>query len=304
MADRVRRRLLAAIAAAVLAARPRTADAAAMATRAIPSSGEALPVIGMGTWQTFDVGAGEAGLAPLREVLARFLALGGRVLDTSPMYGRAETALGALLASVPASAAAFVATKVWTTGRAEGIAQMESSMRKLGRETLDLVQVHNLVDVDTQLDTLEAWKAQGRVRYTGITHYTRSAHDELERVAARRRVDFIQVNLSLAEREAESRLLPFARERGIAVLVNRPFAEGALFARVRGREVPGWAREELACTSWARYFLKYIVSHPAVTCAIPATSKLAHLADNLGAGEGPMPDAAQRRRMARDFDAG
>lgn len=281
---------------------------AALACAAPPSpatsrSMDPLPRIGLGTWQTFDVAADDAALAPLRALLARFLADGGRVVDTSPMYGRAETVLGRLLAAIPQPPRPFVATKVWTTGRDAGVRQVESSEEKIGRRPLDLVQVHNLVDVDTHLDTLEAWKAEGRVRHTGITHYSRGAHDDLARVATRRRVDFVQVNYSLAEPEAERRLLPLARERGIAVLVNRPFAEGALFARVRGREVPAFAREELGVASWAQYFLKFIVSHPAVTAVIPATSKLAHLVDNLAAGAGPMPDAAQRARMLREFEA-
>ena len=301
MVDLTRRQVLAGLGVAALV--PRLAGAAdTMTMRTIPSSGETLPVIGLGTSDTFDVASDAASLAPLREVLERFLAGGGRLVDTSPMYGRAETALGALLASLHGEPKPFVATKVWTRGREAGITQLEDSERKIGRR-LDLVQVHNLVDTDTQLDTLERWKAEGRIRYTGITHYTRSAHDALEGAAAKRRIDFIQVNYSLAEPEADARLLPFARQRGIAVLANRPFADGALFERVRGREVPAWAREELGVASWAQYFLKWIVSHPAVTCAIPATSKAKHLADTLPAGSAPRPDAAQRARMAREFAA-
>ena len=301
MVDPARRRVLAALAAAALATRARRADAAPMLARAIPSGTESLPVIGLGTWQTFDVDTHDAALAPLRELLARYLADGGRVVDTSPMYGRAETVLGRLLAAIPQPPRPFVATKVWTTGREAGIRQMESSEDKIGRKPLDLVQVHNLVDVDTHLDTLDAWKAEGRVRHTGITHYTRGAHDDLARVATRRKVDFIQVNYSLAEPEAEASLLPLAQERGIGVLVNRPFAEGALFAHVRGRELPAFAREELGIASWAQYFLKYIVSHPAITAVLPATSKLSHLVDNLAAGAGPMPDAAQREKLRGAF---
>ena len=299
MVDLTRRQVLAALGVAALA--PRLARAAnAMTMRVIPSSGEAIPVIGLGTSGTFDVAADAGALAPLREVLGRFLALGGRLVDTSPMYGRAEAALGALLAEAPAEPKPFVATKVWTQGRDAGIAQLEDSERKIGRP-LDLVQVHNLVDADTHLATLERWKAEGRIRYTGITHYTRGAHDALEQAAAKRKVDFIQVNYSLAEPEADRRLLRFAQDRGVAVLANRPFADGALFDRVRGKAIPAWARDELGISSWAQYFLKWIVSHPGVTCAIPATSKAKHLADNLGAGSAPLPDAAQRTRMARDF---
>ncbi|HVF35346.1 MAG TPA: aldo/keto reductase [Candidatus Saccharimonadia bacterium] len=301
MVDRTRRTLMAGLGVAALA--PRLAVAANdTIKRAIPSSGEAIPVIGLGTSGTFDVASDEGSLAPLREVLERFLTLGGRLVDTSPMYGRAETALGALLSKAPPEPKPFVATKVWTRGREAGIAQLEDSERKIGR-ALDLVQVHNLIDTDTHLDTLDRWKAEGRIRYTGITHYTRGAHDALEQAAEQRKVDFIQVNYSLAEPDADRRLLGFAQDRGIAVLANRPFADGALFDRARGKEVPSWARDELGIASWAQYFLKWIVSHPAVTCAIPATSKAKHLADNLGAGAAPLPDAAQRARMAQDFAA-
>ncbi len=303
MRDPARRRVLNGLATAVLVARFGHAEARTMLKRAIPSSGETLPAIGLGTWQTFDVEPEPAALAPLREIVARYLALGGRVVDTSPMYGRAESVLGNLLASTPQPPRPFVATKIWTTGKEAGERQIAESEQKIGRKPLDLVQVHNLVDVDTHLDTLDASKADGRVRYTGVTHYTRGAHAEVQRVANRRKVDFIQINYSLAEREAERRLLPFAHERGVAVLINRPFAEGALFARVRGKSVPEWARIELDCASWAQFFLKFIVSHPAVTAAIPATSKLDHLLDNLGAGAGAMPDAAQREKMAGDFAA-
>ena len=264
--------------------------------RAIPSSKEALPVIGLGTWQTFDVGGG-AERSPLRQVLQRFVALGGRVVDSSPMYGRAEAVVGDLAAEDGLRDSLFVATKVWTSGRAAGVAQLEASLRHFRTRTLDLVQVHNLVDWRTHLTTLREWKHAGRIRYLGVTHYTASAYGELEKVMRAEPLDFVQLNYSVTEREAEQRLLPLAAERGMAVLVNRPFAEGALLRRVRGRAVPTWA-SDLGCTSWAQLFLKWIVAHPAVTCVIPATSRPEHLEDNMQAGRGPLPDAAARERIA------
>ena len=270
----------------------------ALIERAIPASGERLPVIGLGTWQTFDVGAQEAVRTPLRDVLAEFARLGGRVVDSSPMYGRAESAVGDLTAELGLRDRLFLATKVWTRGREEGIRQMEQSFARMRVARLDLLQVHNLVDWRTHLTTLRDWKERGRVRYIGVTHYTESAYDELERALRTEPLDFVQLNYSVVERAAERRLLPFALERGVAVIVNRPFAEGALFRRVRGRQLPGWAAE-FDCRSWAQFFLKFIVSHPATTCAIPATSKLEHLVDNLQAGRGRLPDAATRSRMAR-----
>lgn len=264
-----------------------------MQTKAIPSSGERLPVIGMGTWQTFDVRSSK----PLEEILSRFVALGGKVVDSSPMYGRAERVLGDLTASLGLREKLFIATKVWTSGQTAGLRQMTESMRLLRSKTIDLMQVHNLVDVATHLKTLRQWKEQGRIRYIGITHYHAGAHDEVERIVRREPLDFLQINYSLLEREADRRLLPLARERGLAVIANRPFAEGALFRRVRGRTLPDWARE-IDCASWAQIFLKWIVSHPAITCAIPATSKLSHLEDNMQAGYGRMPDEQMRRRIA------
>ena len=268
-------------------------------TRPIPSTGETLPVIGLGTWQTFDVGDSPAERDPLAEVLAAFVAGGGKLVDSSPMYGRSEEVLGDLAAARGLRSKLFVATKVWTSGRAAGVTQMEASMAKLQARPVDLMQVHNLVDVDTHLDTLQGWKKEGRVRYVGVTHYAASGHDAVARVLARHRLDFVQINYSVGEREAERRLLPLARERGVAVIVNRPFAEGDLFARLRGRPLPGWAAE-IGATSWAQVLLKFIVSHPAVTCAIPATSKVSHLRDNLGGGRGPLPDERLRARIAAE----
>ena len=271
----------------------------AIGTRPIPSSGEMIPVVGLGTWQTFDVGATAAARAPLEEVLATFVALGGKVIDSSPMYGASETVAGDLAAKLALRPGLFVATKVWTSGRANGIAQMQDSMRKLRADPIDLMQVHNLVDVETHLATLAEWKRAGRVRYIGVTHYTAGSHDDVARVVAAHRVDFIQINYSVGEREAERRLLPLARERGIAVIANRSFAGGNLFQRVRSRPLPAWARE-IDCESWAQLLLKFVVSHPAITCAIPATSRVAHLRDNMKAGYGRLPDERMRALIAAE----
>jgi aryl-alcohol dehydrogenase-like predicted oxidoreductase len=272
-----------------------------MLTRKIPRSGEAVPAIGLGTWQTFDVGADPAERAPLAEVLRRFLAGGGTLIDSSPMYGRAEEVVGDLLARAKPPARPFLATKVWTRGREAGEAQLEASVRRMRARPLDLAQVHNLLDVETHLPTLRAWKAAGRIRYLGITHYTASAFDDLERLLRAGPVDFVQLPYSVATRGAEARLLPAAAETGTAVLVNRPFEEGELFRRVKGRPLPDWAAE-LGCTAWSQVFLKFILAHPAVTCVIPATSKPAHLDENLRAGHGPLPDAALLRRIVRALD--
>jgi diketogulonate reductase-like aldo/keto reductase len=270
--------------------------ASSILQRPIPSSGETIPAVGLGTWRTFDVGAAAAERAPLREVLQRFVELGGRVVDSSPMYGTAESVLGDLAADLAVTDRLFLATKVWTSGRDAGAAQMEQSLRRLGGR-LDLMQIHNLLDWRAHLRTLRAWKQAGRVRYLGVTHYTSSAYDELERVLRGEPLDFVQVNYSVGEREAERRILPLARERGIAVLVNRPFSEGSLFRHLRGRTLPGWAAE-IGCESWAQLLLKWILAHPAVTCVIPATSRPQHLVDNMKAGLGALPDAATRERIA------
>lgn len=268
-----------------------------MQTRPIPSSGEPLPVIGLGTWQTFDVGATAAERGPLQEVLTAFVELGGRLIDSSPMYRRAEQVVGDLSAELDLRDRLFVATKVWTAGREAGIRQMEDSLRKLRSERLDLMQVHNLLDVDTHLATLATWKREGRIRYVGVTHYTASAHDEVARVITRHPVDFVQINYSVGEPEAEQRLLPLAQERGVAVIVNRPFASGSLLRRLRDRPLPAWAAD-IDCSSWAQLLLKFVISHPAVTCTIPATSKVRHLRDNMQAGQGRLPDEELRRRIA------
>jgi aryl-alcohol dehydrogenase-like predicted oxidoreductase len=264
----------------------------------IPKTGELLPAVGLGTWQTFDVGAAKFARAPLKEVLREFVRLGGSVLDSSPMYGKSESVAGDLAAELGAHKQLFLATKVWTSGRDAGIGQMEESFKRLRAQRIDLMQVHNLVDYRTHLATLRAWKEQGKVRYIGVTHYTASAYDQLARVIAAEDMDFVQLNYSLAERDAEQRLLPLAADRRIAVLVNRPFAEGALFRKARGKPLPPWAKE-IGCASWAQFFLKFVISQPAVTCAIPATSKVEHLVDNMQAASGPLPDAKARDRIAR-----
>ena len=257
-----------------------------------------LPKIGLGTWQTFDAGNDSAARAPLREVLKL---LDGNVVDSSPMYGSSELVAGDLIAELGMRDRLFIATKVWTSGREDGIAQMETSFKRLRVKVMDLMQVHNLVDVATHTKTLQEWKQQGRIRYLGITHYTSSAYAQVERWLKTGAYDFLQINYSLAEREAENRVLPLAAERNVRVIINRPFAEGALFRRSKGKSLPPWAAE-LGIASWAQYFLKWIVSHPAVTCAIPGTGRPDHMRDNLAAGRGPMPDAAARRRMVEYFD--
>lgn len=268
----------------------------ALQTRPIPATGQTLPVIGLGTWQTFDVRLGAEERARLTEVLRIFLAAGGSVIDSSPMYGAAEGVAGDLLTTMKARDKTFIATKVWTSEREAGIAQMNRSMALLRTDRVDLMQIHNLVDWRTHLPTLRAWKAEGRVGYLGVTHYTASAHDELEAVLRAEPFDFVQLNYSLDDRAAERRLLPLAQERGIAVLVNKPFGGGGLMRAARGRALPPWAGE-IGCTSWAQLLLKFILGHPAVTCVIPATSRPEHMADNMQAGLGPMPDAALRAKM-------
>jgi aryl-alcohol dehydrogenase-like predicted oxidoreductase len=277
-------------------------DTKELIRRPVPSTGEPLPVIGIGTWQTFDVGAEAAERAPLREVLKVFAADGGRVLDSSPMYGAAESVAGDLIAGLGLRDGLFIATKVWTSGRAEGLRQIETSFQRLRVERMDLLQVHNLVDVATHARTLQDLKKQGRARYIGITHYTASAYAEVERWLRNARWDFLQINYSLGERDAEKKILPLARDLGVAVIVNRPFAEGALFRRVRGKPLPPTAAD-IGVTSWAQFLLKWIASHPAVTCAIPGTGKPEHMQDNLAAGRGRLPDEAQRRSMAQYFDS-
>jgi diketogulonate reductase-like aldo/keto reductase len=272
------------------------AESSAMLMRAIPSSGEKLPVIGLGTWQAFDVDLTSDNRRQLGDVLSLFVKLGGRVIDTSPMYGRAEDVIGELTTELGIRDKLFLATKVWTRGKENGIKSMERSMALLRAKQVDLMQVHNLVDVQTQMTTLREWKAQGRIRYLGITHYEAGAFAEVEKIMRREKLDFVQINYSLMEREAEERVLPLAQERDIAVIVNRPFGGGDLFSRTRSKPLPDWAAE-FDCRSWAQFFLKWIVSNSAVTCAIPATDKPRHLEDNMGGGIGRLPDTKTRQRM-------
>jgi diketogulonate reductase-like aldo/keto reductase len=292
-----RRAVLRLMAVAAGAGSGRTEAAATILARPIPSSGETVPAVGLGSWRTFDVGAAAAARAPLREVLQRFVDLGGRLVDSSPMYGAAESVIGDLAAELGVGDRLFLATKVWTSGRQAGVAQMEQSIRRLRARRLDLMQIHNLLDWRTHLRTLRDDQQAGRLRYVGVTHYTERAYDELEGVLRSEPLDFVQVNYSLGEREAERRILPLARDRGIAVLVNRPFSAGDLFQRVRGQALPPWAAD-VGCESWAQVFLKWILADPAVTCVIPATSRVQHLVDNMRAGLGSLPDESARTRMA------
>jgi diketogulonate reductase-like aldo/keto reductase len=268
------------------------------ANHLFPQNTVKLPKIGLGTWQTFDAGNDSAARAPLREVLKQ---LDGNVVDSSPMYGSSESVAGDLIAELGMRERLFIATKVWTSGREDGIAQMETSFKRLRVKVMDLMQVHNLLDVSMHTKTLQEWKQQGRVRYIGITHYTSSAYAEVERWLKTGAYDFLQINYSLGEREAEERILPLAAERKVNVIINRPFAGSALFGRTKGKSLPPWAAE-LGIASWAQYFLKWVVSHPAVTCAIPGTGKPEHMRDNLAAGQGAMPDENARKRMADYLD--
>jgi diketogulonate reductase-like aldo/keto reductase len=273
-----------------------------MIDKRIPASDEALPAIGMGTYGTFDVGGSDAERAPLRAVLDQFAESGARLIDTSPMYGRAEAVLGELLAERRPSVRVFLATKVWTDGRRAGEVQIDRSSKLLGSAVLDLVQIHNLRDWRVHRETLLELKDLGKVRYIGVTHYSVAAYAELERVIRAADWDFVQLNHSIATRAAEDRLLPLCADRAVAVLANRPFEQGAIFSRVRGRALPSWAGD-CDATSWAQFFLKYVISHPAVTCAIPASADPRHMADNLAAGTGRLADGALRTRMARYFDS-
>ncbi len=271
-----------------------------MHRRVIPSSGEPLPVVGCGTYVGFDVAPGSAAYRELAGVLQALFDAGGSVLDSSPMYGRAESSLGELLESTGSRNRAFVATKVWTSSRERGIDQMTESMKRLRMKPLDLMQIHNLVDWRAHLPTLRAWKEQGAIRYVGISHYTASAYAEVEAVMREHALDFLQVNYSVEEREAEARLLPLAADLGIAGLVTRPFGGGGLLGRLRQRPLPDWVAE-MGCTSWAQVLLKFVLGHPAVTCVIPGTGKAVHMRDNAAAGTGAIPDLAMRERIATQW---
>ena len=293
--------MIGAVAIATTTAAPRVGVSAqettAMLTRAIPSTGEKLPVIGLGTWQTFDIADDPADLAQRRDVLDVLFAAGGRVIDSSPMYGRAEAVTGKLIAAMGARDKAFIATKVWTSGKQAGIAQMQSSASKMSAPVVDLMQIHNLVDWRTHVATLRAMKAAGTIRYIGITHYTTSAFDDLAAILRTEPMDFLQIPYSLDQRAAETRLLPLAAEHRVAVIPNVPFGGGQMFAKVRGKPLPDWAAD-IEAKSFGQIFLKYLIAHPAVTCVIPGTGKPDHMRDNVGAGVGPLPDSALRQRIA------
>lgn len=269
-----------------------------MQTRVIPTSGEKLPVIGLGTWQVFDVDLTAEKEKQLGEVLSLFANMGGRVIDSSPMYGRSEEVIGALMTKLGLRDRLFLATKVWTRGKAAGIDSIERSLKRFQAQEIDLMQVHNLVDVETQLATLRDWKDKERLRYIGVTHYNESAFPEVEKILKKQELDFLQINYSVTERAAEQRILPLAQDRRVAVIVNRPFGGGDLISRVRSKPLPEWAGE-FDCRSWAQLLLKWILAQTAVTCVIPATNKVDHLRDNLQAGFGGLPDAKARERITQ-----
>ncbi|MDX1514612.1 MAG: aldo/keto reductase [Gammaproteobacteria bacterium] len=286
--------------AAVAGIAPVPAKDSAPLTRVVPASGERLPVIGMGSWITFNVGNDPSERAIRVKVLDRFFSNGGAMVDSSPMYGRSEEVIGYCLERLNNSDALFSATKVWMLGHQFGISQMNHSLKLWGTKGFDLMQIHNLVDWETHIETLQQWKAEGRIRYLGITTSHGRRHDDLLQIMRSRPIDFVQFTYNILDREAEARLLPEAADRGIAVIINRPFRRGYLFDYVRDKKLPAWA-EEFDCRNWAQFFLKFIVSHPDVTCAIPATSQVAHMEENMGAGFGRLPDAATRARMAGYF---
>jgi diketogulonate reductase-like aldo/keto reductase len=272
--------------------------ASSMFKRKIPSSDESIPAIGLGTWQTFDVGNVVAEREPLKEVLKKLVEKGGSVVDSSPMYGASEKVVGDLSTEVNLNAKLFMATKVWTSGKDEGIAQMNRSFTLLQRKQLDLMQIHNLVDWQIHLKTLRDWKEQGKIRYLGITHYTESAYSAIENILKNNPVDFLQINYSMLSRTAEQKLFPLAQEKKVAVIINQPFEEGSLFQRVKGMTLPEWTKE-FDCESWGQFFLKFILSQPAVTCVIPGTSKPHHMIDNANAAIGKLPDENLRAKMLR-----
>ena len=286
-----------------LALGPGRANAArAPLTRPIPSSGERIPVIGVGSWLTFDTGAAASALDRLQPVLQAFFDHGGRLIDSSPMYGTAERVIGELLPRMKGREALFAATKVWIYGQALGRRQMEASRKLWGVPRFDLMQIHNMLDWEDHFEVLREMKREGRIRYIGITTSHGRRHDELLRAMKKADFDFVQFTYGLHDRDPENQLLPLAAERRMAVIANRPFDGGALFGRVQGKPLPDWAAG-IDCVNWAQVFLKFVVSHPAVTCAIPATSNPAHMLENMGAHFGRLPDAALRRRMAQHFDS-
>jgi diketogulonate reductase-like aldo/keto reductase len=270
----------------------------AILKRTIPSSNEKLTAVGLGTWKTFDAGDTSGEREPLKGVLKTLIEKGGRVVDSSPMYGRSEQVVGELSTALHLNDKLFIATKVWTTGEQDGIRQMNNSFSLLQRKRIDLMQVHNLVDWQVHLKTLRAWKEQGKIRYIGITHYTGSAYSSIEQILKSNTVDFLQINYSLISRKAEERLFPLAQERDVAVIINQPFEAGALFQQVKTNELPPWAKE-FDCNSWAQFFLKFILAQPTVTCVIPGTSKPHHMLDNIGAAFGKLPTEKHRMQMVK-----
>jgi len=269
---------------------------------AIPSSGEKLPIIGMGTSRTFDIGGDPKARAQLTNVLQAFFDNGGALIDSSPMYGTAETVVGDLLKTIRNKKTLFTATKVWTDGKQDGIRQMQESARRMGVERIDLMQIHNLRDWKVHLPTLWDLKQDGLIRYIGITTSHGRHHDELHQIMKTKPLDFVQFSYSIGNRSAEKRLLPTAADRGIGTLINRPYARGQLFKKVRDKPLPKWCAD-FDCRSWGQFFLKFIASHPAVTCIIPATSKVHHMQDNMAAGFGRLPDASMRKRMVQYFES-
>lgn len=293
-----RRRLLIAIAAApLLGPAMGRAQQARPATRAIPSSGEAVPRVGLGSWITFNVGHDRVARDARAEVMRAFFQAGGRLIDSSPMYGSAQEVIGYGLKKLGRPADLFAADKVWISDGEAGRAQMEASRRLWGIPRFDLMQVHNLLAWQAHLPTLFAMKAAGQLRYVGITTSHGRRHGDMAQIMASQPIDFVQITYNLVDREVEQRLLPLARERGIAVIVNRPFQQGSLIRRLERRPLPPWAAE-VDCRSWAQFALKFIISHPAVTCAIPATTRVDHVLENMGAATGRLPDQAMRARMA------
>lgn len=281
---------------------PTWSAATALIKRPIPSSGEMLPVMGMGSSRTFDVAMDESELAGLTRVMSAFFAGGGKLIDSSPMYGAAESVLGAVLERIPDKPPVFAATKVWTDGRESGISQMQESSERMDVPVFDLMQIHNLRDWKTHLETLREWKRTGKIRYLGITTSHQRHHQELENIMRSQALDFVQFSYNIENRLAEQRLLPLAADYGIATLINRPFQRGSLFRRTKAVPVPELA-QELGCDSWGQFFLKFIIGDPRVTCVIPATSKLHHMTDNMGANVGPIPDAGQRQEMLKLFQS-
>jgi diketogulonate reductase-like aldo/keto reductase len=281
---------------------PATVETLPLIQRPIPSSGEQLPVIGMGTSLTFDTAGDAKSLARLSDVMQAFFQGGGTVIDSSPMYGRAESRVGDVLRAMEDATTPFAATKVWTDGRDQGIAQMEESARNMNVARFDLIAVHNLLDWQTHLDTLKRWKDEGKVRYIGITTSHGRDHDQFLEVMRREPLDFVQFSYNISDRVAEQQLLPLAADRGIATMINRPYQMGALFGRSRGRELPEVA-SDIDCSSWGQFFLKFIMGHPAATCVIPATSKVHHMQDNMKANFGRLPDRQQRAEMLRVFES-